>query len=85
MLWLTLRQEVCWCDDFMAWCVSSGDLNCGISLGQRKIRFFRLVCIFFLISSFYCFPSSVDTGAPQSLLHSLSGLLICTAQSGDCT
>lgn len=23
----------------MAWCMSSGDLNCGIALGQRKISF----------------------------------------------
>lgn len=38
MFWLTLRQEVCWCDDFMAWCLSFGDLNCGIALGQRKIK-----------------------------------------------
>lgn len=80
MLWQTLRQEVRWCDDFMAWCLSSGLLSCGIALGQRKIKWF----VFFLISAFCCFPSSVDTGAPQWLLHSLSGLLIFRAQSGDC-
>lgn len=61
MLWLTLRQEIRWCDDFMAWCLSSGDLICGIASGQRRIKWF----VFLLISSFCCFPSSLDTGTLQ--------------------
>lgn len=49
MFWLTLRQEVCWCDDFMAWCLSFGDLNCGIALGQRKIK----CCLVFFFNFFF--------------------------------
>lgn len=40
MLWLTLRQEVDWCDDFMAQFSSAGDLNSEIASGQRRIKWF---------------------------------------------
>lgn len=40
MLWLTVRQEVDWCDDFMAQFSSAGDLNSEIASGQRRIKCF---------------------------------------------
>lgn len=52
MFWLTLRQEVCWCDDFMAWCLSFGDLNCGILYvrGKLSVVWFFLNFFFLLFS-----------------------------------
>lgn len=52
MLWLTLRQEIHWCDDFMAQFSSAGDLNSEIASGQRRIQcwFFFFNFIFLLFS-----------------------------------
>lgn len=68
MLQLTLRHEVCWCHNFMTWCLCSGHLNCGIALGQRKIKWFFCFCFFnfcFLLFSQLCGHRGTTVTATQ--------------------
>jgi len=58
MLWLTLRQEVDWRDDFMSQFLSAGDMNSEIASGQRRNKCF----VFFKVNLLTVFPTVWSQG-----------------------
>lgn len=69
MLRLTVRQEVDWCDDFMAQFSSAGDLNSEIVSGQRRIKWiFVFIYFIFLLFSQLCGHRVTIVAATQAIL-----------------